>query len=62
MPEALSIKPQPYQHVWNPGVRYEEIMTGWEYPPKDYAKWSELVYQWVKHCVERYGKEEVEQW
>ena len=62
MPEALSIKPQPYQHVWHPGVRYEEIMTGWAYPPKDYAKWGELVYQWVKHCVERYGKEEVEQW
>ena len=62
MPEAMSIHPQPYQHVWNPGVRYEEIMTGWAYPPKDYAKWEELVYQWVKHCVERYGKEEVEQW
>lgn len=62
MPEALSPRPQPYQHQWKPGVRYEEIMTGWAYPPKDYAKWSELIYQWVRHCVERYGQAEVESW
>src|SRR5690349_5902216 len=36
MPEALSTKPQPYQHKWTPAARYEEIMTGWAYPPKDY--------------------------
>lgn len=62
MPEALSTKPQPYQHKWTPAARYEEIMTGWAYPPKDYDKWRELVFQWVKHCVERYGKAEVETW
>lgn len=62
MPEALSVKPQPYQHKWSPDARYEEIYTGWAYPPKDYAKWGELVYQWVKHCVERYGQAEVEKW
>ncbi len=62
MPEALSIKPQPYQHQWKPGTRYEEILTGWAYPPKDYQKWGNLVYEWVKHCVERYGQKEVESW
>lgn len=62
MPEALSSKPQPYQHHWAPGVPYKEIITGWAYPPKDYAKWGELCYQWVRHCVERYGKDEVESW
>ena len=62
MPEALSVKPQPYQHDWKPGVSYSRIETGWAYPPKDYNKWGELVYQWVKHCVERYGKKEVESW
>jgi xylan 1,4-beta-xylosidase len=62
MPEALSIKPQPYQHEWRPGANYNNIATGWSYPPKDYAKWSELVYQWVKHCVDRYGRAEVEHW
>jgi len=62
MPEALSTKPQPYQHHWYPGIPYKEIITGWAYPPKDYGKWGELCYQWVRHCVERYGKEEVESW
>lgn len=62
MPEALSTKPQPYQHHWGPHAKYDEIFTGWAYPPKDYDKWSELVYQWVSHCVERYGRAEVEQW
>jgi xylan 1,4-beta-xylosidase len=62
MPEAMSIKPQPYEHHWNPTMRYAEVFTGWAYPPKDYDKWRELAFQWVKHCVERYGKEEVEKW
>ncbi|WP_114781775.1 GH39 family glycosyl hydrolase [Botryobacter ruber] len=62
MPEALSVKPQPYRHHWKPGRPYNEIYTGWTQPPKDYEKWAELVYQWVKHSVERYGKEEVESW
>lgn len=62
MPEALSTKPQPYRHNWNPGSPYNEIYKGWTYPPKDYDKWAELVYQWVKHSVERYGKKEVESW
>jgi xylan 1,4-beta-xylosidase len=62
MPEALSRKPEPYQHAWRPGLPYNEIYTGWAYPPKDYAKWAELVYQWTKHCVEKYGRAEVESW
>jgi xylan 1,4-beta-xylosidase len=62
MPEALSVHPEPYRHHWKPGTNYAEIETGWAYPPKDYKKWDELVYQWVKHCVERYGKKEVESW
>ncbi len=62
MPEALSTQPQPYRHHWTPKARYEEIYLGWTYPPKDYAKWGELCYQWAKHCLERYGKAEVETW
>jgi xylan 1,4-beta-xylosidase len=62
MPKDLSTKPEPYQHKWTPRARYEEIYTGWAYPPKDYDKWAELVYQWAKHCVERYGRAEVETW
>ncbi|WP_258104234.1 beta-xylosidase [Marinoscillum sp. MHG1-6] len=62
MPQALSSKPEPYRHYWYPGAPYEEIYTGWAYPPSDYKKWAELIYQWVLHCVKRYGKQEVESW
>jgi xylan 1,4-beta-xylosidase len=62
MPEALSTHPQPYRHHWKPGDDYNDVYTGWTYPPKDYHKWEELIYQWVKHSVERYGKKEVESW
>lgn len=62
MPKALSVKPEPYQHQWTPQARYDEIYTGWAYPPKDYAKWAELVFQWTKYCVEKYGRAEVETW
>ncbi|HEY9342748.1 MAG TPA: beta-xylosidase [Hanamia sp.] len=62
MPEALSTHPVPYKHDWKPGMPYDKIITGWAYPPKDYKKWGNLVYEWVKHSVERYGKKEVESW
>jgi xylan 1,4-beta-xylosidase len=62
MPEALSVKPQPYQHQWAPDKTYNRIFTGWAYPPKDYSKWGELIYQWVRHSAEKYGKAEVESW
>jgi xylan 1,4-beta-xylosidase len=62
MPRALSTKPDPYQHEWRPGLPYGDIYTGWAYPPRDYSRWAELVYQWVRHCVERYGEAEVATW
>ena len=55
MPQALSTHPEPYQHHWPAG----DLYLGWTYPPKDYEKWSHLIYEWVKHCLERYGKQEV---
>ena len=42
MPEALSSHPQPYRHFWKPGDNYDDIYTGWSYPPRDYTKWGEL--------------------
>ncbi len=62
MPEALSTHPEPYRHYWKPGHPYNEIITGWAYPPKSYEKWGNLVYEWVKHCVKKYGQKEVESW
>ncbi len=61
MPEALSTQPEPYRHHWAAGTS-NKLETGWSYPPKDYKKWAELIYQWVKHSVKRYGKAEVESW
>ena len=58
MPQALSVQPEPYRHDFPKG----EIFTGWAYPPNDYKKWAELVHQWVLHCVEKYGKAQVETW
>jgi xylan 1,4-beta-xylosidase len=61
MPEALSINPQGYPHDPPPNIRVNPG-KGFSYPPKDYAKWGELAYQWTKHCVEKYGRAEVESW
>jgi xylan 1,4-beta-xylosidase len=62
MPQALSVKPEPYRHHWTPRAKYDEIYTGWTYPPKDWAKWEELVFQWAKHSAEKYGRDEVLNW
>lgn len=58
MPQALSTHPEPYRHTWPKGG----IDTGWAYPPRDYAKWAELIRNWVLHSVERYGRAEVLTW
>ncbi len=31
-------------------------------PPRDYAKWRELIYQTVRHLIDRYGAQEVRTW
>ncbi len=61
MPEDLSTHPQPYRHQWKAGTS-NPLFTGWAYPPKDYKKWGELIYQWVTHCVQKYGEAEVKTW
>ncbi len=58
MPQALSVRPDPYRHHWPEGT----LWTGWAYPPRDYRQWSDLVYRWVRHAIERYGKEQVQSW
>jgi len=57
MPASLSTHPEPYQHHWP-----RDFATGWSYPPKNYDEWSELVYRWVRHMVDRYGATEVSKW
>ncbi len=61
MPQALSTHPEPYRHNFPQGP-VSSIYGGWAYPPKDYARWSELVFQFVRHLRERYGEAEVSTW
>ena len=63
MPKELSIKPEPYQHQWTPRARVTTRSTrAGRIRRRTTTKWAELVFQWVKHCVERYGRTEVESW
>jgi xylan 1,4-beta-xylosidase len=62
MPKALSTNPEPYQTVWIPGAANKDYAAGWSYPPRDYGKWGELIYQWARHCAEKYGKQQAESW
>jgi xylan 1,4-beta-xylosidase len=61
MPKALSTHPEPYRHDF-PRTPVGEIYTGWAYPPKDYKKWSDLVFHFVDHLRRRYGDAEVNTW
>jgi len=58
MPKALSTNPEPYRHNFPQGAIY----TGWAYPPKDFQKWSELVFRFVQHLRGRYGDAELKTW
>ncbi|MDP9267098.1 MAG: glycosyl hydrolase, partial [Acidobacteriota bacterium] len=52
-PRKLSVDPPTLHPFW-----YRPIVS----PPRDYARWGELVYQFTRHLVERYGVDEVAQW
>jgi xylan 1,4-beta-xylosidase len=58
MPKDLATGKEPYQ------VHYPQRTTSGsvQSPPKDYAKWQELIRVLVAHLVERYGRETVHQW
>jgi len=52
MPRALAASLTPHAFWYRPLPA----------PPKDYAKWEDLVYNFAKHLVDRYGLNEVSQW
>lgn len=52
MPGALATSQKPHAFWYKPLAN----------PPKDYARWGELVYAFTKHLVDRYGLDEVSQW
>jgi xylan 1,4-beta-xylosidase len=52
MPRALAASDKPHA-FWYP------LLPS---PPTSYAKWGDLVYNFSKHLVDRYGADEVSQW
>ncbi|MFZ0298582.1 MAG: glycosyl hydrolase family 39 [Candidatus Sulfotelmatobacter sp.] len=52
MPNKLADKPILQAFWYKPDVA----------PPKDWAKWDNLITQFTKHLVDRYGIDEVSQW
>jgi len=52
MPYSLASDETAKQFWWKANVS----------PPKDYDKWANLVRAFVKHCISRYGSEEVRCW
>ena len=62
MPKALSSRPDPYMPVFRTPADFKNYYLGWAYPPKDYAKWGELVYQMARHAAEKYGRSEAGSW
>ena len=52
MPSKLAARPDLQSFWYHPNVS----------PPKDYAKWDDLITQFIKHLVDRYGIEEVATW
>ena len=52
MPKQLAAKDALFTFWYKPSVS----------PPKDWAKWDDLIYQFTKHLVDRYGRDEVAKW
>ena len=52
MPKKLAAKDMPHAFWYKPNVS----------PPKDWAKWGDLITQFTRHLVARYGIDEVSQW
>ena len=52
MPKKLAAKDMPHPFWYKQNVS----------PPKDWAKWDELITEFTKHLVARYGGEEVSRW
>ncbi|HYM79565.1 MAG TPA: glycosyl hydrolase family 39 [Candidatus Dormibacteraeota bacterium] len=53
MPKKLASNKEALHAFW-----YKQNVS----PPKDYSKWDELITQFARHLVDRYGIDEVAQW
>ena len=61
MPQQLA-DPQHYDLSTDNWMQRNYRAYGFASPPKDYQKWYDLIFHLVRHCIERYGVEEVQTW
>jgi xylan 1,4-beta-xylosidase len=52
-PPELSQEPKIFHPFW-----YHQCVS----PPRSYTEWSEFIFKFIKHLVERYGTTEVAEW
>ena len=63
MPQALSSQPEPYTPTLvKTGLPRDMVSGGAFHPPKDYAKWQNLIEAWARHSAERYGEKRAASW
>lgn len=60
--DLLPDKAADLEVVSSPTVYSNYEAGAWAYPPKDYGRWSDLVVAHARHCLERYGSDEVGTW
>jgi xylan 1,4-beta-xylosidase len=61
MPQHLA-DPQHYDLATDNWTHRNYRASGFASPPKDYQKWYDLILQLARHCLERYGIEELQTW
>ena len=61
MPDCIAATTNLQASVSKNKTRYKGKMWNTS-PPKDYAVWEEICYEYTKHLVERYGEETVAKW
>ena len=57
---CVELSPMPVALASGPQTTFD-----WEFnttPPRDYAEWGQLVGAFARHCLDRYGLDEVAQW
>ncbi len=61
MPQQLA-DPKHYDLSTEDWMQRNYRAYGFASPPKDYQKWYELIFELARHCIERYGIDEVKSW
>ena len=61
IPKCIAIDPDEGTSNAKKKLRYKN-KTICASPPKDYAPWDEICYEFTRHIVDRYGEEEVSKW